>query len=331
MRLKNILNESAYSDPYEIVELLYSKSLPFIMYLIRNISPINLGTPMLLSGRHDDSPIIFKDIRTDRYPKDTPVQVHNAIDDMFHRIFGIRSRSGSIFLTGKYSTAGGYGSKVYSVFPTGTSYDIIWSPTISDLWTDKIEDTEFMNLGSDVGEVMSYIEDSDFIGDFDEEVNDELYREFEIDNNIKDFESEDDYNAARYDYIDDNSENRKNEKLKLKAEEMIEHIDNDFYHMIKYNYKKGDIKGAIHSNNEVMLSGTSYIAVRIDYLPYVLRYIEINGSKKPTPELFVHAIKDMDFSKFYYHDKVGYAKNNMRRMSKKILDLINIDDLKKPE
>lgn len=91
----------------------------------------------LYSGRKANSIWFEKNVRKDRKPMSTPIDVHNIIDKRFHEIFGIKARSQSIFCVSDINMAKSYG-KAYYIFPKG-KYDIIWSNEISDLYTELQE------------------------------------------------------------------------------------------------------------------------------------------------------------------------------------------------
>lgn len=73
-----------------------------------------------------------KQIRKDRTPSDTIPYIHDLVDEYFYKKFHVKARSQSMFCTGSYSEARGYGF-VYSVFPIG-NFECIWSPNVEDLY-----------------------------------------------------------------------------------------------------------------------------------------------------------------------------------------------------
>jgi hypothetical protein len=72
--------------------------------------------------------------RTDRYPKDTPEHIHDAINDTFENMFGWRPRQEGVFCTGDTNFAGGYGT-VVSIWPIGR-IKYVWSDSVQDLYAD---------------------------------------------------------------------------------------------------------------------------------------------------------------------------------------------------
>jgi hypothetical protein len=75
--------------------------------------------------------------RDNRYPKDTPQEIHELLDDALYKKFKWRPRSQGVF-AGHYSVALGYG--VPYVFLPVNGYKYIWSKTINDLYSDFAED-----------------------------------------------------------------------------------------------------------------------------------------------------------------------------------------------
>lgn len=87
----------------------------------------------LFSGRKNKSPDWFEGyVRSNRNPKDTPLEVHKLLDKLFHKKFGVKARSNALFCTNEYLATLQYGNPYY-IFPIG-KYKTIWSPDISDLY-----------------------------------------------------------------------------------------------------------------------------------------------------------------------------------------------------
>lgn len=86
----------------------------------------------------DKEGYIFKAYpRDDRYPKDTPQEIHELLDDAFYRKFKWHPRSQGVFAS-HFSVALGYG--IPFVFLPVNGYKYIWSKTINDLYSDFAED-----------------------------------------------------------------------------------------------------------------------------------------------------------------------------------------------
>lgn len=81
----------------------------------------------------------LRDVRKDRYPKDTSIEWHNALDDAFKSHFGWKARSEGLFVSHN-KTADSYGD-VYIVFPVG-KYRYLWSESYDDLYS-YVSDYEF--------------------------------------------------------------------------------------------------------------------------------------------------------------------------------------------
>ncbi len=323
MRLDNFIVESSQMNPYNVVVDVYNRSMPYIMNLIREFHHINLKTPMLLSGRKSNDSMIIKNIRIDRQPKDTSYDSHLFVDQVFHEIFGINARSSSIFVTGQYSTANSYGDSVYGIFPHGTNYEILWSPQVRDLYSDALDSREYMYLGHDIEYIIKDILES---GNVYDEARETLSGDFDNDHNRDEYESDDEYFAELDDYVENNYEGLAGNMAREQAENAVDGVEDSFYDMIRTNYKKGDLKQAIMSHSEIMLSGTSYTGVIYNYLPYLLRYMEVHGAKKPNPHLFDTAMVGIDFKKF---PNDGTSDATYRKRIAKKLSPIDISDLKK--
>lgn len=334
MRFTAHLNEERDIDPYEIVRTVYDKAFPFIKEYLKFFR----ATPndkFFLSGRRGNKIIDIKPIRNDRYPKDTPPEIHEKFDDMFFSEFGVRYRQSSIFVTGKRSDADSYGDNIYGIFPVGTNYKYIYSPYITDLYSEMVDSGDNSYLGWDVNELAYDIQEN---GSYD---SDELYDEarniaterFEDSNELDDYKDDDGefdadaWTVAMDEFVDMEADIILADLALRRAEELIETAEENVEHEIR-RYKEGDLKGAINSENEIMLTGSSYIMVREDYLPYVLRYMEVMKSQKPTPERWVEAMRNFDPKKYRAVSGDSDFKRTFKKyINKDLLDMMN--DLKK--
>jgi len=128
MRLKQRINEESNLD--KLVDVLYS--------VIGDCQPFlkELGTvkppQFLYSGRKTEDPWFEKDVRTDRRPTDTFIELHKDLDEAFNKKFGWKPRSNGLFCTGYLNDATDYGT-AYTIFPKGP-FKIIWSRSIGDLY-----------------------------------------------------------------------------------------------------------------------------------------------------------------------------------------------------
>ena len=140
MRLVTYINESSGNTSIEeILDLLWKNCKPFLNDLI--------STPyfrdFMFSGRKGSKDIIRKPIRTRRDSKDTPVNIHKALDNVFYNHYGWRARSNAIFCTGSHSDATEYGDTVYMIFPVG-KYKILYNKSINDLYME-VNGADFEN------------------------------------------------------------------------------------------------------------------------------------------------------------------------------------------
>lgn len=150
MRFLTFLNENKTPESFdEIKELLYRDCKPFIDELKKTNRIDNL----LLSGRKKSNKFFKGKVRKDRRPKDTPIEIHNYVDDWFEANWNIRPRSNSIFCTTRRGNAESYGN-IYFIFPIG-NYKIVYNPNINDLYGDEIQNREdmwyFVSDGEDDG------------------------------------------------------------------------------------------------------------------------------------------------------------------------------------
>lgn len=322
MRLNNYISEAVYSyDSFEVIRQVYDNSFPFLRELMRSFR-IDLNTPMFYSGRSSKEIWFKRDIRTDRYPKDTPQYTHDFIDSVFYNNFGFRARSNSIFCTGKRREASNYGSAVYGIFPAGNNYKFIWSSNITDLYSEVVDSGEFNFMGQETADIVYEITEYD--DDLKEDVTIELEEQFDSENDLDDFEDESEWEDAKQEYVGDHFNETLESRAWDKAEELRNDQESEFERQIVRSYNLGDLKKAIMSGNEIMLSGKSYIAVRYDFLPFILRYMQVHGPKKPTIDLFREAMQGADFKNY---PSVGHMPKP--RINKELASILDISDLKK--
>jgi len=321
MRLTGFITEMARNtDPYPILVELYKVSFPFIKEYIKASGNINMKSDVLWSGRTTNLTHKIRNIRSNRYPKDSPEEFHSFVDDAFNNEFGVRYRSNSVFVTGNRNVADDYGDHVFGIFPTGTNYSYAWSENITDMFSELSESGNYPYIGEDVDYVArDLIDDDEVVEDAYERVSSQA----DEDINPDDYDDGGEYDRARQDYMDENLEDAYEDIAYEAAERKISENESEIT-MIVDDYNEGDLKYAIASHNEVMLSGGSYMMIRYDYIPYVLAYMSAWGSKKPTPERFVMAIKNMDIQKF---PKIRGQIDSLKRHQKYINnDLMSILD-----
>jgi hypothetical protein len=135
MKFKNYLIENVFDDinkkeANKILQLIKKDCQPYIN-ILKKLS----FKYYLLSGRqlgYGSLNFDKKKIRTDRKPKDTPIEIHEWIDDWFYKKFGIKARSSTLFCTSDKSFAISYG-KIYYIFPIG-DFEFIWNTKKQDLY-----------------------------------------------------------------------------------------------------------------------------------------------------------------------------------------------------
>jgi len=134
MRLKKYINENKHTlnifSVSDVISVLYDKCQPFIKDIT---SPKYGAGGLLYSGRRGTENIFISDVRKNRKPTDTKINVHNDLDTLFKKKFGWKARSNSIFCTGSAEDAADYGNTVYMIFPIG-KYRYLWSDKIDDLF-----------------------------------------------------------------------------------------------------------------------------------------------------------------------------------------------------
>lgn len=105
-------------------------------YILKDLRHNNRNNKVIWRGINgmNDWSIGKKAIRTERSPKDTSYEWHNAFDEVFYKKFGWRPRSEGLFVAGGRSTAVSYGAPCF-VFPVGR-YSFLWSQKINDLYAE---------------------------------------------------------------------------------------------------------------------------------------------------------------------------------------------------
>ena len=126
-RLINYLNENTRQILFDSLEKIEKKCGSYL----KEARKRNFG---MYSGRkrQGDKILIEKSVRKDRKPKDTPIEIHNRLDDMFEKKTGIRLRSNSLFCANDKDIAQGYG-RPYYIFPMG-KYQTWYNPKVLDLY-----------------------------------------------------------------------------------------------------------------------------------------------------------------------------------------------------
>lgn len=106
---------------------------------------------------YEDIPSAFVGLpRSQRKAKDTKEELSNAFDDLLRQSHFKTLRSNSIFCSGDWNQAEGYG-EVYLIFPKN-GYSVLWSPKYRDLFGDlfsNIPGTSFEHMLTDYSHIES--------------------------------------------------------------------------------------------------------------------------------------------------------------------------------
>lgn len=104
----------------------------------------------LFRGLEDELTYGFgiKTVRTDRRPMDTPGEVHDILDHLFLKKFGIRARRDTVFCTTTLWQAEEYGIPYY-FFPIG-DFRMIFSKDVMDL-TAELRDKDILTMDYSTG------------------------------------------------------------------------------------------------------------------------------------------------------------------------------------
>ncbi len=128
-RFNNYLNESLKQELDVVLNKIEDKCSHYL-------NEVRKRNYWLYSGRRNDSDLlIHKKVRKDRRPKDTPLDLHFYLDELFRMKTGIKLRSNSVFGIRSYDIARKYGT-VYVLFPIGNNYSLWYNPDVNDLWSE---------------------------------------------------------------------------------------------------------------------------------------------------------------------------------------------------
>lgn len=137
MRLQKFITESVDDDLEYFWEKLRKDCKPIIKVYSNPAS-----TGFMYRGSYKSTPgIIEVTPRANRRPMSIHPKVQLTLDSFFKDKFGVAPRASGVFCTGSYSTAGQYGSSLYSVWPIG-KFKFLWSKTISDLFEEIYDDNQ---------------------------------------------------------------------------------------------------------------------------------------------------------------------------------------------
>jgi hypothetical protein len=199
------------------------------------------------NDEHKISDGILKIIpHTNRTPKDTPLDMHKALDRSFKKHFGWKARSEGVFVSGNIAMAAGYGN--VGIFFPKNGFKYVWSPNFEDLYTDFID-----------------------VGTFNKEVKDFINKEFiKYIQSLKGYVSHREIGSSVFVVsakFQDMNGNITRKVYDDESEEYIEEYDNInrsvvydevIEDIIRLDYCDTDLKNAIKSNNEVMFKCSDY-------------------------------------------------------------------------
>jgi len=134
MRFKQYLTEGIKSKK-EILALIEKDCKPFLA----GWRKLKIDE-FLLSGRQSKTFFAKKQVRKNREPVDTPLDIHKLLDDWFYKKFGVRSRSNAVFCSFDEKIANFYG-KPFLVFPI-SKYKAVSSKIVEDLFDLFYSDTD---------------------------------------------------------------------------------------------------------------------------------------------------------------------------------------------
>lgn len=210
---------------------------------------------------NSDDDIVVKSIRSDRRPLDTHQVLHDLYDEALKRAGIIARRSNSIFCTGNLDVAEGYG-EICAVFPIGR-FEYSWSSEYPDL-TYEIQHIsndggfEFKNADKPI----LTVKDLDFVHDHEKQE----YAKFNFPKKFS-------YNFMVDEILPKIGSNKNmwirtiDKQLLLKLGIDVDVLSNLF----KKTYKTTNLLEAIESHSEIMITGSSYLAVKIDVWNEIIR------------------------------------------------------------
>jgi len=126
MRFQKFINENGEETLEMRKDDIIGDCQPFLKMLKKT------GYNFLYSGRTRPGDVYKRKVRKNRRPSDTPQEIHEVVDNMFKREFGVRARGNSMFASVEWESVEYYGEPYY-LFPVG-KYKLIWSNKVPDLF-----------------------------------------------------------------------------------------------------------------------------------------------------------------------------------------------------
>ena len=129
--LVQFLMESDFDDE-EFYHPTHSPLLTLCGHFIRQcVEPLSQGKFLVRGMGHLNVDNVVKQVQRNRIPVNSPVALHNIINDAFEENYGEKYRSEAVFAS-KHSGNTYYGTR-YAIFPIG-KYSAVYSPSIDDLY-----------------------------------------------------------------------------------------------------------------------------------------------------------------------------------------------------
>lgn len=187
---------------------------------------------------------------TNREPRDSNKFFHDSMNNAFKVVFGKPLRSCSVFCTGDRSFAKEYGS-LYRIYPSD-DFEVYWSPKVVDLFlygpeewgyntSEKLMANFIWGISSEKSPSKRY---------FDKWVSELPIPTAQEALNIVKTDCPVEYDKAI-------KNNKIDDWLNL-ARAVLAKYPNCMVNFVKDCYQKGDIKSAIRSENEIMLTCSFY-------------------------------------------------------------------------
>lgn len=111
----------------------------FNQTIARGEDPPYRGTKKPFSGAVD-----IRYVQNDRTPVDTNQKMHQVVDEIFERKFGIKARSQATFALTNMGMASHYGTPYY-FFPS-SPFTVIYSPDVHDIFTAIVDPEKLYTL-----------------------------------------------------------------------------------------------------------------------------------------------------------------------------------------
>lgn len=216
------------------------------------------------TDKYGPTDIVLLTPRQDRVPKDMEIDIHDYLNNEFHRQFGFYARSQGVFATFDVGTADDYG-RPFIFFPVG-NYKFLYNPEISDLYThasdfsfdDSGWEDEFNNEYGEHTDQGSWYYEGEDLGTSDE---DEAVMEVRA---IEGWGSDEIGDHEIYDRLQWVPEVTYEEF----EEEKIESAKRDLEYAVD-GYEYGRLKQVTNKSNELMFKCKKYYLIGERYSPLV--------------------------------------------------------------